>query len=106
MSKTITWHKVLENKNELTTSVKYGMDIKLILLSNNELSKISKEQRSNRFNVFATDLHNPNFSEFANSCGALGIRVTHIEELGNAMRNVLNHKGTALLEIVTDVNRI
>ena len=30
---------------ELSTSVKYAMNIKLILLNNNELGKISKEQR-------------------------------------------------------------
>jgi len=88
---------------ELTTSVKYGMNIKLILLNNNELGKISKEQRSGELEVFATSLSNPNFADYANSCGALGIRVTHKEELKNAMGKVLNHDGTALLEIMTDV---
>ncbi len=91
---------------ELTTSVKYGMNIKLILLNNNELGKISKEQRSGQFDVFATDLHNPNFSEFANSCGALGIRVTQKDELDSSMKSVLEFKGTAMLEIITDVNLI
>ena len=60
---------------ELSTSVKYNMDIKLIILNNSELGKISKEQRSGGFEVFATDLHNPDFSEFAKGCGALGLRV-------------------------------
>jgi len=60
---------------ELSTSVKYNMDIKLIILNNSELGKISKEQRSGGFDVFATDLHNPDFSEFAKGCGALGLRV-------------------------------
>ena len=88
---------------ELTTSVKYGMDIKLILLNNNELGKISKEQRAGHFDVFATKLHNPDFSEFATSCGAFGIRVTQKEKLEGAMGKVLNYDGTALLEIITDV---
>jgi thiamine pyrophosphate-dependent acetolactate synthase large subunit-like protein/nitrite reductase/ring-hydroxylating ferredoxin subunit len=88
---------------ELTTSVKYGMDIKLILLNNNELGKISKEQRSGELEVFATSLHNPNFAEYANSCGALGIRVTKKGELETAMQKVVTYKGTAILEIMTDV---
>lgn len=88
---------------ELTTSIKYGMNIKLILLNNNELGKISKEQRSGELEVFATSLSNPNFAEYANGCGALGIRVTQKEELKNAMEKVLKHDGTALLEIMTDV---
>jgi len=91
---------------ELTTSVKYGMNIKVILLNNDELGKISKEQRGLDMDVWSTDLHNPNFSEYANSCGALGIRVTDKKELGIKMERVLKHKGTALLEIITDVNLI
>lgn len=88
---------------ELTTSVKYGMDIKVILLNNNELGKISKEQRSGELDVFATSLGNPDFSEYANSCGALGVKVTDKKELNEAMKKVLSHNGTALLEIHTDV---
>ena len=87
---------------ELTTSVKYNMNIKLILLNNSELGKISKEQRSGGYDVFATAMHNPDFASYANGCGALGIRVSKREELENAMEKVLNHEGTALLEIITD----
>ncbi len=91
---------------ELSTSVKYKMNIKLILLNNSELGKISKEQRSGGFDEFATDLHNPDFTTFANGCGALGWRVEQKSELEEKMQKVLNHKGTALLEIKTDVNLI
>jgi len=87
---------------ELTTSVKYNMNIKLILLNNSELGKISKEQRSGGYDVFATAMHNPDFAAYANGCGALGTRVSKRDELENAMETVLNHKGTALLEIITD----
>jgi len=55
---------------------------------------------------FATDLHNPDFAEFANGCGALGIKVTKIEDLGKAMKRVLDYNGTALLEIITDVSLV
>lgn len=88
---------------ELTTSVKYNMDIKLILLNNSELGKISKEQRAGGFDTFATDLHNPDFSEYAKSCGALGIKVKDKNDLEDAVKKILSYKGTALLEIITDV---
>ena len=91
---------------ELTTSVKYRMDIKLILLNNSELGKISKEQAAGEWDVWQTKLHNPNFAEYATSCGALGIRVTKKEEVQEAMEKVLGHKGTAMLEVVTDVKLI
>lgn len=91
---------------ELTTSVKYEMNIKLILINNGELGKISKEQRADELDVWSTGLHNPNFAEFAESCGALGVRVEKREEINDAMERVLNHKGTALLELMTDVTLI
>ncbi|MBO3700287.1 thiamine pyrophosphate-dependent enzyme [Roseivirga sp. E12] len=91
---------------ELTTAVKYNMPIKLILLNNSELGKISKEQRAGEFDVWATDLHNPNFSEYANSCGAMGIRVEKREDLEAQMEKVFAHNGPALLEVIADVGLI
>lgn len=91
---------------EITTAVKYNMPIKLILLNNSELGKISKEQRAGEFDVWATTLHNPNFSDYANSCGALGIRVEKKEDLEEAMHKVMTHDGPAMLEVMTDVSLI
>lgn len=91
---------------EITTAVKYKMPIKLILLNNSELGKISKEQRAGEFDVWATALHNPNFSDYANSCGALGIRVEKKEGLEDAMKKVMAHDGPAMLEVMTDVGLI
>lgn len=91
---------------EITTAVKYKMPIKLILLNNSELGKISKEQRAGEFDVWATALHNPNFSDYANSCGALGIRVEKKEDLEAAMKKVMSHDGPAMLEVMTDVGLI
>ena len=91
---------------DLTTAVKYEMDIKVILLNNFELGKISKEQRAGELDVWATSLHNPNFAQYAEGCGALGIRVTHQEYLPDAMKKILDHNGPALLEVISDVDLI
>ncbi len=87
---------------ELSTSVLHNMNIKVILLNNSELAKISKEQRAGNLEVFATELQSPNFAEFASGCGALGIRITQESELEDAMQRMLAHDGTALLEVCTD----
>ncbi len=87
---------------ELTTAVKYKMNITHILLNNNELGKISKEQKADQFDVWETISHNPNFSKYAELCGALGIRVTKKENLDAAMKKVFAHNGPAMLEIITD----
>lgn len=92
--------------SEISTLVKYNMPIKHILINNSELGKISKEQRTSELDVWKTSLHNPNFADFANNCGALGIRVEKREELESAMQKILEHEGPALLDIVCDVNLI
>ena len=87
---------------EMNTAVKYGMNIKHILLNNNELGKISKEQRADQLNIWETSLHNPDFSKYAELCGARGIRVTEKDELDNAMKKIFKDSGPAMIEIITD----
>ncbi|SHG85789.1 thiamine pyrophosphate-dependent enzyme [Flagellimonas flava] len=91
---------------EITTLVKYKMPVKLIVLNNHELGKISKEQRAGEFDVWKTSLSNPNFAEFAQSCGAWGNRVDKQEDLTAAMKELFAQKGPAVLEVITDVNLI
>jgi thiamine pyrophosphate-dependent acetolactate synthase large subunit-like protein len=73
-----------------------------VLLNNSSLGKISKEQRAGHFEVWQTSLHNPNFAEYAQLCGAHGVRVTAPHALDDALRDALDHPGPALLEVVTD----
>ncbi len=91
---------------EITTLVKYQMPVKLIILNNYELGKISKEQRAGEFDVWKTSLSNPNFSEFARSCGAWGKRISKQEALKEGMQQLFAQEGPAVLEVLTDVNLI
>jgi len=91
---------------ELNTAVKYGMNITHVLLNNSELGKISKEQRAGNWETWQTSLHNPNFADYADLCGAKGIRVTHQDQLAAALEEALAHPGPALVEIITDVELI
>ncbi len=87
---------------EFTTAVKYGMDITHLLLNNSVLGKISKEQRAGRWPVWETDLHNPDFSQFATDCGGLGIKVEAEQSLQAALTKAFSHPGTSLVELITD----
>ncbi len=91
---------------EITTLVKYNMPVKLIVLNNHELGKISKEQRAGEFDVWQTSLSNPNFSEYAISCGAWGKRVTEESDLEVGMKQLFEQPKAGLLEIITDVDLI
>ena len=91
---------------ELLTAVKYEMNITHILLRNNELGKISKEQRAGNWHVWQTSLHNPDFAEYANLCGAMGISVKRKEDLEEALTKALTYEGPSLVEIHSDVELI
>ena len=56
--------------------------------------------------VWQTSLHNPDFAEYANLCGALGISVRKKEELDDAIQKAIAHEGLSLVEIHSDVELI
>jgi len=87
---------------ELTTAVKYGMEITHVLLNNDELAKISKEQRSGQWPVWQTSLRHPHFAAYAELCGALGIRVSDRHHLYDALAEALAHGGPSVVEVVGD----
>jgi len=91
---------------EFTTLVKYKIPVKVVVINNNELGKISKEQRAGGWDKWATDLVNPDFATFAMSCGGLGIKVTNKDELDTAFSQLFAHQGPALLEVCADVKLI
>jgi len=91
---------------EFTTAVKYNMNITLVLLNNFELAKISREQRGGNFHVWQTSLVNPNFAEYAQNCGGLGIRVEKWEELRTALERAYAHEGPSIVEIISAADQL
>lgn len=87
---------------EFTTAVKYGMPITHVVLNNDELAKISREQVSALRPVWQTDLVNPDFAAFANLCGGTGFRVDGPEDLESALEQALRiDDGPSLVEVRT-----
>jgi thiamine pyrophosphate-dependent acetolactate synthase large subunit-like protein len=78
------------------------MNITHVVLNNNELGKISKEQRAGRWDVWQTDLHNPSFAAYAELCGSLGVQVATPDSLDEALAHALAHDGPSLVEIASD----
>jgi len=91
---------------ELLTAVKHGMNITHVLLNNGQLGKISKEQRAGDWDVWQTSLHNPDFSRYAEVCGAFGVRVTEAQGLDNALMDAIAYDGPALVEVMTDAELV
>jgi thiamine pyrophosphate-dependent acetolactate synthase large subunit-like protein/nitrite reductase/ring-hydroxylating ferredoxin subunit len=87
---------------ELNTAVKYGIPVKHVLLNNNALGKIEKEQVAGDFPVWHTSLTNPDWAAYAELCGATGIKVERRGQLDGAMRKLFVSTGPALLCIQQD----
>jgi thiamine pyrophosphate-dependent acetolactate synthase large subunit-like protein len=91
---------------ELTTAVKYRMNLTHVLLNNCQLGKISKEQRAAEWDVWQTSLHNPEFAAYAQLCGAHGERVTDPKALEGALAAAFGYDGPALVEVMTDADLV
>ena len=75
---------------EFTTAVKYSMPITHIVLNNDELAKISREQLSALRPVWQTSLVNPDFAAYAELCGGRGFRVDDPEDLEVVLEEALS----------------
>lgn len=91
---------------EVTTAVKHKMNLTHILLNNNELGKISKEQRAGSWEVWQTELVNPDIAAFVNSCGGLGIDVREPEDLESSITRALAHEGPSTVVAGTNAGLI
>ena len=86
--------------------MQYKLPIKLVLLNNSEIGKISKEQRGVNVPVWATSLVNPDFAAFARSCGAWGKQIRRNDEIREGLEELSTIEGPGLLECMTDVLKI
>ncbi len=90
---------------ELTTAVAHQMPIVHLLLNNGELAKISKEQRAGAWDVWETGLTNPDFADYATSCGALGLKARTAAELDEALAAAAAYRrGPVLIDIEADAD--
>ncbi len=90
---------------DFLTAVRNNLDIIVIILNNRELAMISVEQMIEGYPMFATKLNNPDFSEYAISCGGVGFRVEEPGALKGALEKAMDAKKPAIVDIETDPGR-
>ena len=86
---------------EFVTLLQTGLPVKVIVLNNGTLGFVEMEMKASGFLDIDCDLKNPNFAAMAQSMGIKGIRVEKPQELRSAVQDVLEHKGPALLDVVS-----
>jgi pyruvate dehydrogenase (quinone) len=86
---------------EFVTLIQTGLPIKIIVLNNGTLGFVEMEMKASGFLDTGCDLKNPNFADMAQAMGIKGVRVEKPQDLQSAVREVLAHKGPALLDVVS-----
>lgn len=90
---------------ELATIVRYGLNVKIVVIKNNTLGQIKWEQMMFLGNPeYECDLQPIDFAAVADAMGLKGHRVVLAEDCGHVLEQTLSHPGPALVEITVDPN--
>jgi thiamine pyrophosphate-dependent acetolactate synthase large subunit-like protein/rubredoxin len=90
---------------DFLTVLKYQMPVKVFVLNNQSLGMIKQEQKVEGYHIWQTELYNPNFADYAEHSGGIGIKVTEPGELEAAVDKALSAKKPVIVDIDTDPRR-
>ena len=86
---------------ELGTMFQYGVDVKIVVLNNEFLGMVRQWQEMFFEKRYAsTTMVNPDFQRIVSGYGIATKKVVKREELADAIKEMLNHKGAYFLEAI------
>jgi pyruvate dehydrogenase (quinone) len=91
---------------DLLTLTQYNLPIKLVVFDNSALGMVKLEMETAGMPDYQTDLKNPNFAKVAEAIGMMGVRIENPADLASGFKKALEHKGPALIDVVTDPNAL
>ena len=86
---------------EFVSLIQNKLPVKVVVLNNGTLGFVELEMKASGFLDTGCDLQNPNFAAMAQAIGIKGVRVEAPQDLEAAVREVLEHDGPALLDVVS-----
>jgi pyruvate dehydrogenase (quinone) len=86
---------------DFITLSQIGLPVKVIVLNNGTLGFVELEMKAGGFLDTGCELKNPNFALMAEAMGVKGIRVDKPEDLPDAVKVALIHRGPALVDVVS-----
>ena len=86
---------------ELGTIMQTGVDVKIVILNNQFLGMVRQWQELfNDKRYSFVDIASPNYVMLAKSYGIEGVKVEYRKDLVDAVKTMLTHKGSYLLEVM------
>jgi thiamine pyrophosphate-dependent acetolactate synthase large subunit-like protein len=88
---------------DFPTAVKYGLAIKLVVMSNGHYGTIwHLQKRMFKGHTFATEIQIPDFARYAQSFGAEGFNVDDPADLRKVLEETVAMKGPVIVSVHTD----
>lgn len=91
---------------ELLTARLHNLPVKVVCFNNSSLGMVRLEMLVAGDPPFETDHEHVDFAAIARAAGLHAVRVEKPGEVRDGLRSVLDHKGPALLDVVTDPNAL
>ena len=86
--------------SDFATAVKYKLNIKVFIFNNSKLGLIQMEEEAKSGNPeYETELHNPNYAVFAQSCGGKGFSVKSPEDLKTMLPIALKSNNPCIINV-------
>ena len=90
------------NSRELETALRYHVPLVVLVLNDNAFGFIKWEQQAKGYANFGLDFGNPDFVKYAESYGAVGMKVTEGDNLSDLLRKAFAMKTVVLIECPID----
>jgi acetolactate synthase-1/2/3 large subunit len=90
------------NSQELETAVRHNIPIVVLIVNDNGFGFIKWKQQKMGFRSFGLDYSNPDFVRYAESYGAVGMKVNNGDSLSGLLQTAFSQKVPVLIECPID----
>ena len=87
------------NASELSTAMQYGINVVTVVFRNDSYGNVARDLDDAFGGAYGTDLHNPNFVQFAESFGAVGMRADDPMELERLIPLALESESPVIIDV-------
>jgi acetolactate synthase-1/2/3 large subunit len=95
------------NVQELSTAVKYGINVVCVIFNDGHYGNVQRDLSLDWSGDYGTSFVNPDFVKMAESYGALGLKVTDPEKVGEAVSEGIDSKRPTIIDVeMIDTNEV
>ena len=90
------------NSQELETALRYGIKLVVVIIRDDAYGFIKWKQKNMKLPDFAMDIKNPDFKKYAESYGAVGLKVTRAGQFEELLKQALDSNKLTVIDVPVD----